>query len=129
MSLRAEAGSQSRPVSMTLLQSVFVLGVGQQTVVSGSEREQSGSLASGRRRPNVTLLVDLEQAEMLKLAMQEGSVSLVLRNPTDASIETVEGTSLSSLAPVLAGPAVPRQIVVTKGGVPQVQTFRIAGGE
>lgn len=129
INLRATDDVQARPVSMTLLQGVFVLGVGERTVVSEPEGEALVSGASGRRRPNVTLLVDLQQAEVLKLAMQEGSVSLVLRNPTDESIEEAEGTSLSSLSPVLEVPPAPRQIVVTKGGVPQVQTFRIAGGE
>lgn len=129
MNLRAELDGQPRPVSMTLLQGVFVLAVGQRTVVSEPAGELTSTPVSGRRRPNVTLLVDLQQAEALKLAMQEGSVSLVLRNPTDETVEEVAGTSLNSLAPVVGVQPVSQQIVVTKGGVPQIQTFRIAGGE
>lgn len=128
MSLRADAEAQPQPVSMTLLQGVFVLAVGELTVVSEPASDEGGTVIGGRRRPSVTLLVDSRQAEVLKLAMQEGSVSLVLRNPTDDLVAQVEGTALSSLAPVLA-PDIGRQVTVVKGGVPQVKTFAIGGRE
>ena len=127
MRLRDEPGESAGPVSMTLLQGVFVLAVGPRTVVSEPAGGARSAPSAGRRRPSVTLLVDLKQAEALKLAMQEGSVSLVLRNPTDDTVQEVAGTSLGSLAPVLGVPETSQQIVVTKGGVPEIHTFRDAG--
>jgi hypothetical protein len=53
------------------------------------------------RRPPVTLLVDPAQAEMLKLAMHNGSVSLVLRNPLDQEIASGQGKRLVDLSALL----------------------------
>jgi pilus assembly protein CpaB len=93
--------SAGAPVSVTLLQAVTVLGVGDKTVVSTNDGESRGILDRGPR-PSVTLLVDPEQAEMLKLAMQEGSISLTLRNPMDSTESKADGVGISALSPILA---------------------------
>ena len=125
MALR-DAGADERPVAMTLLQGVFVLAVGEETVVSEGPREgeAAGATARASRRPNVTLLVDSKQAEALKLAMQEGSVSLVLRNPADESLLDDAGTPLHELSPILETPRATREVVVMKGGQTQTKTFQ-----
>jgi len=87
-SMTVPTGSQGelQPLSMTLLQSAYVLAVGDRSVVSpegdGDTASASRSFA-GAARPSVTLLVTPDEAELLKLAMAEGSVSLSLRDPRD----------------------------------------------
>jgi Flp pilus assembly protein CpaB len=101
--MRMPAGEGEQPVTITLLQGVSVLAVGQRTIVSPVKDENS-KVEDVRRsdRPAVTLLVDGRQAEMLKLAMEEGSVSMVLRNPRDLARPAASGTDLAALSPVLA---------------------------
>ena len=70
---------------MTLLQDIIVLAVGNQSVVNPETEETNRRDFVVRKadRPTVTLLVDPDQAETLKLAMHMGSVSLTMRNPMD----------------------------------------------
>jgi Flp pilus assembly protein CpaB len=89
------------PISVTLLEGVLVLAVGEHTIVAPEEGELEGR-GSGNRRPIVTLLLEPPQAESLKLAMAEGSISLVLRNPMDEGTSAREGTRLAMLSPILA---------------------------
>jgi len=82
------------------------LAVGDRSVVSpeGSEEpnDASGRIA-GSNRPSVTLLVTPDEAELLKLAMAEGSVSLVLRDPRDTETHAKEpSTRLADLSPTIA---------------------------
>jgi len=100
--MRMPAGDSEQPVTLTLLQGISVLAVGTRTIVSPAE-EADPKVEDVRRseRPAVTLLVDGRQAEMLKLATEEGSVSLVLRNPHDLARPAAPGTDLASLSPVL----------------------------
>jgi pilus assembly protein CpaB len=103
MRVKPEEGQGDAPVSMTLLQGVMVLAVGQRTIVDpGKEPEGGASDRAAGGRPPVTLLVEPDQAEMLKLAMEEGSISLVLRNPLDGERAEERGTRLESLSPILA---------------------------
>lgn len=102
---RARPDARPDPVSLTLLEGVRVFAVGE---------------AHG----DVTLVLDPSQAEKLVLAMKEGSVSLVLRNPADESRTNTGGTLLSSLAPVLTASPTGRQVTVTKGGVSERRTVR-----
>jgi pilus assembly protein CpaB len=101
MKFELEDGVGQHRVSMTILQNVFVLAVGGQTVV-GDEEEEGLSDARPDRRPTVTLLVDPEEAEILKLAMDEGSVSLAMRNPMDDGWTNSRGTRAGSLSPLIA---------------------------
>ncbi len=86
------------PVSFTLLEKVMVLGVGTSTIVLGSTESSDG----GRDRPPVTLLLDADQAELVKLAMEKGSISISMRNPMDESVSSGGGKSLARLSPILA---------------------------
>jgi len=95
----------TKPLSMTLMQGAYVLAVGDRTVVSpeGNADERGSSGITGTSRPSVTLLVTPEEAELLKLAMAEGSVSLILRDPRDEEVTGPEpGTRLADLSPTLA---------------------------
>lgn len=101
MKLEFEDGVGLHRVSMTILQNVFVLAVGGQTVV-GEEDHEGLSDVGPKTRPTVTLLVDPEEAEILKLAMDEGSVSLSMRNPMDDGWMNSRGTRAGALSPLIA---------------------------
>ena len=70
-----------------MLSTKISLAIEQQTVVSPgktvSEMENVSSRATDVRC--VTLLVDSRQANALQLAMEQGVLSLALRNPLDAT--------------------------------------------
>jgi pilus assembly protein CpaB len=65
--------------SRVLLQRVLVLAVGGQTLGGNESRPQNGG------NP-LTLSLDLQEAQKLSLAIERGSISVVLRNPEDALI-------------------------------------------
>ncbi|MEX2673783.1 MAG: Flp pilus assembly protein CpaB [Phycisphaeraceae bacterium] len=83
----ATAGSGA--ASITLLESVQVLGVHDRTIVNSNdedEEEASDTSSTGDRRNSqsrVTLMVDSDQLRALQLAMEHGNVTLALRNPSD----------------------------------------------
>ena len=145
MILRSTDGAMQSedPVAITLIEKVRVLAVGSETIVHQGA-EGGGEEPKGRgARPTVALAVTTEQAEKLKLAMQEGSVSLSLRNPLDNSQVPVRLTGLPSMSPLLGGapstsasgeqsaPMVPqvgpgareRKVLIMRGGQAEVRTF------
>jgi len=65
--------------SRVLLQRVLVLAVGGQTVGGVESRPQTAS------NP-LTLSLEIQQAQRLSLAIERGSISVVLRNPEDSLI-------------------------------------------
>jgi pilus assembly protein CpaB len=69
----------NRRASRLLLQRILVLAVGAQTV-SGQ-----GAATSQGSNP-LTLSLDVPQAQKLSLAIERGSISVVLRNPEDTQI-------------------------------------------
>ena len=108
MRITRASGAQ-RPVTVTLMQSVSVLAVGSQTIVSGAATAPVAPVPG--ERPSVVLLVDSRQAEMLKLAMQEGSLSLVLRNPSDTDRALASGADMAALVPMSEPPPVPDRVM------------------
>jgi pilus assembly protein CpaB len=90
-------GSQP-PITLTLLENVQVLAFDQQSVMSAPKTsllDDPSSHNGGSRR--VTLLVDMKQAEALQLAMDQGTLSLALRNPLDAASGGGNSVSMESL--------------------------------
>lgn len=75
----------------TLLQQVKVLAVNQEFMT-----DEKGS-SKGKQVETVTLLVTHEQAEKLKAAMDNGSLSLVLRNPGDSTVVKSRGVTIQEL--------------------------------
>jgi len=67
--------------TITVLQNVGVLAAGPKLERKASGESQTASV--------VTLLVNLDDAERLILANNEGNIQLVLRNPGDARSETI----------------------------------------
>jgi pilus assembly protein CpaB len=78
-------GKKREAVSRTILQDIEVLAAGKKTDQKGGENVKVQS---------VTLLVDRDGAERLALALHEGKVHLVLRNPGDR--EVIDGKSLTT---------------------------------
>lgn len=81
-------------ITTTVLQNILVLTAG--TTMQPDSRGQAINA------PNVTVLVNPEQAEILTLASNEGHIQLVLRNGNDATIEKTPGTQVSQLYGVTA---------------------------
>lgn len=81
--------------TVTLLQNVVVLA-------TGAEAGRFGGAAEGARTfGNVSLLVLPEEAEILILAQELGSLSLTLRHPEDADVETER--SRATISTLLTG--------------------------
>ncbi|MDB5172570.1 MAG: hypothetical protein JWO87_2989 [Phycisphaerales bacterium] len=102
VSFRASDGGtlQTRrdALTTTLLENIQVLAFDQQTVVSPGRvvGEGDGSIRAGGSR-RVTLLVDTKQAKALEIGMDQGTLSLALRNPLDAGDGDKESVSVHSL--------------------------------
>lgn len=88
---------QGNAMSKTLLENVPVLAVGRQTALSEDETKES-SLSRSRSNNLVTLLVDAHQAEILQLAIDQGAINLVMRNPRDVERISPRPVALASLA-------------------------------
>jgi pilus assembly protein CpaB len=86
-------------LSFTLLQNVMVLTVGDQTIVDPTPALPQQSARTDQA--NLTLLLDSEQAEKLRLAAATGKLSVTMRNPNDPSSDETQGVRLGTLAPAL----------------------------
>jgi pilus assembly protein CpaB len=87
-------------MSRALLDGIQVLAVEDQTLVSESKEGTEGKKSSVNQRTKhllVTIMVTLQQANALQLAMQHGTVSLALRNPLDRGRVTKNPALLSQL--------------------------------
>lgn len=82
------AGQVNQAVTKTILQNIEVLASGQKTEVKGDNPVKVQS---------VTLIVDPEGAEKLALALHEGKLHLVLRNPADQGVADVRSISTSEM--------------------------------
>lgn len=95
--LRAGKESRGQAISTTLLQGVQVLAIESSSIISKSDEEGTLSKIKPRAgsRLTVTLMVDTKQAEALQLAMENGQVSLAMRNPLDKRPVNIDATVLS----------------------------------
>jgi pilus assembly protein CpaB len=97
--LRSEE-SKGEAISTTLLHAVQVLGIQGESVISKSKLDEqkekvSPQVASVNQKLTVTLLVDPRQAEALQLALDNGKISLAMRNPLDKQAVDYDATVLS----------------------------------
>ncbi len=93
---------QKDAVTRTILQNIEVLAAGQKTEQKGDDPIKVQS---------VTLLVDPEGAERLALALHEGKLHLVLRNPADQEIADVKAYSTGDMLGEKATKPAPRPVV------------------
>jgi pilus assembly protein CpaB len=83
-----KAGRPGDAITRTILQNIEVLAAGQKTEHKGDRPVKVQS---------VTLIVDPEGAEKLALALHEGKLHLVLRNPADHEIAEVRSVSTKEM--------------------------------
>jgi pilus assembly protein CpaB len=97
----AGSADYREPMSVTLLEGVEVLAIERNTVVSqelGSKDDADSTTSrGGQAARRVTMLVTPQQGKILQLAMEQGTLSLALRNPTDMEAASREGVALSYL--------------------------------
>ncbi len=99
-------------ITTTCLQNMLVLSSGQTL--------QPDARGQAINSPTVTLLATPDQAETLTLANVDGHIQLILRNSTDATIETTPGRYIEELysthrrTPVNEGPDKPAGPVAAK---------------
>ncbi len=135
--------SNQEPVSITLLQGINVLAIGQFSVVSPKHEGESLAAVHPGESQKVTLQLTPRQAKILQLALENGSVSLALRNPLNPT--TADGGSISlnellgkkkAKAPASAVPQVPGnstpetselppgwEMLLIQGGVKETRSF------
>jgi len=89
--------SEGQAGTTTMLRGIQVIAVAGESVVSNpADEEKSGTKSRNTSRGTlVTLLVDTKQAEALQIAIENGNISLSIRNPLDKEIFETEGTVLS----------------------------------
>lgn len=80
-----QAGTALDTVTLTILQNVTVLAVGQQLAAAPAG---TGPAARPRSYPTLTLAVTPKEAEMLVFAQNKGSLTFTLRNPADPYVES-----------------------------------------
>lgn len=126
--------SEGQALSTTMLRGIQVLAVSGDSVISNPDNPEEGGNKKRNTRSGtrVTLLVDPKQAEALHLAVENGNISLSLRNPLDRKLFELEGTVLSQgrlahLGSMLT-PTVPHtqeysETESISGGNPQEQTI------
>lgn len=89
---------RGQAISTTLLKSIQVLAIQDESIISTAEQEKAPAKNSPRSNEGqltVTLMVDTRQAEALQLAMDNGKISLAMRNPLDQKTTDTEGIVLS----------------------------------
>ena len=94
---RAASGGGGERATVTIMQNMLVLAVGQTVggALSGGESELERR--SGLQYSTITLLADLRRAEILTFAMDRGSLTFLLRNPSDLETAQVEGADFGDI--------------------------------
>ncbi len=80
--LRRTREAKGEALSTTLLRGIQVLAVQNETIFTKAD-QQKAKVRQSSRDLTVTLMVDSRQAEALQLAMNNGKVTLAMRNPLD----------------------------------------------
>jgi pilus assembly protein CpaB len=97
-SVKAQDGDWHGAVTKTLIENVQVLAIDDQTVVSPGKTVQQAVGNEMLKGPkHFTLLVDTLQAKTLQMAMQQGTLSLSLRNPMDSTAGDNDTVSVNSV--------------------------------
>ena len=94
--------NNSEMMATTLLQGLQVVAIGSQSIADDNYRDKEAGAMAPRGQINfrmVTLLVNPKEAEILQLAMQNGFLSLAMRNPLDAQHEARRLTRAREIAP------------------------------
>ena len=106
----AQAGGSDQRSAIVLLQRVLVLAVGLETVPEQTIDKQNAT----HRELMLTLSVNLQEVQMLALAVEKGKLSVALRNPDDQRV--VEGI-----------PDMPASALIDRAAREKVQSIRRSG--
>ena len=109
----------NQPVTVTLMQNVIVLATGQITGTTNF----SALTDNLKQYSNCTFLVLPEEAEIVVLAAQMGSLTLTLRNPEDIGGE--EERARATIETLLTGERVK---ALKKKRLQTIQVIRLSGG-
>lgn len=82
---QAKGASQA----IVLLQRILVLAVGLDTTGGSTANKAAEGTATSTRLASITLSINLQEAQLLSLALERGKITVALRNPDDQRI--VEG--------------------------------------
>jgi Flp pilus assembly protein CpaB len=93
------SGNAEAARSRIVLETVPVLAIERQTVLAKDAEKQDGGKSVRNNSRRVTLLVDTRQAAIVQLAMNEGTLSLAMRNPLDKTLPDRSVISLAQLMP------------------------------
>ena len=107
---------QEGVVTKTILQNIQVLSAG-----TDIQRDSQGK---PQQVQVVTLLVTPDQAQILSLASNSMKIQLVLRNPLDTKVATLQDNTMRKLFAGSAGPTTEKR-VVKKAARPAVNTFAV----
>ena len=97
---KTDAEGRFRPTAKLLLENIPVWGIEKETIVSTADNVGAGTDSpknSNHRR--ITVLVDPKQAKLLEMGMEQGTLSLAMRNPLDTSME---GPDRNTAGPLVA---------------------------
>jgi pilus assembly protein CpaB len=113
--------AKGEALSTTLLRGIQVLAVQAESIVSkaNEEQQQTKVRASGRDL-TVTLMVDSRQAEALQLAMNNGKITLAMRNPLDQQDVDSDAMVLSQGRLAKLGQLLGSTVSTTGGRMPEL---------
>jgi len=124
VTLRSELG-EGAPSAVVLLQRVLVLAVGSKTQPQGFGDKEPTTHGGYAQERELTLSLKVEEAQLLSLARERGTLSVALRGPTDSKvIEGIADMPLSSLYDKAARETAQRRRSDAQGPTP----IRIAQG-
>jgi pilus assembly protein CpaB len=125
VTLRSELG-EGAPSAIVLLQRVLVLAVGSKTQPQGFGDKTEANRGYAQER-EITLSLKMEEAQLLSLARERGTLSVALRGPGDSKVtEGIADMPLSSLYDKTARETVQRRRSSSGQGPTPI---RIAQGE
>jgi pilus assembly protein CpaB len=97
VSFKPDGQSQRETVTTTLIEKVQVLAFDRQTIVSPGRTMMDVDASHSGSTRHVTLLVDSKQSKALELGMEQGTLSLALRNPMDSGESDKEAVTVRNL--------------------------------
>ena len=118
--LRRTREAKGEALSTTLLRGIQVLAVQNETIFTKADQDQpKAKVRQSSRDLTVTLMVDSRQAEALQLAMNNGKVTLAMRNPLDQHDVESDAMVLSQGRLAKLGQILGSSVSTTNGRMPE----------
>ena len=118
--LRRTREAKGEALSTTLLRGIQVLAVQNETIFTKADQDQQkAKVRQSSRDITVTLMVDSRQAEALQLAMNNGKITLAMRNPLDRQDVESDAMVLSQGRLAKLGQILGSSVSTTYGRMPE----------